>query len=246
MLKMTKQDRLAFALAEEVGTGQADALAAIRDAAIAASKTGEGKADAQAAHKAAGASLWPLVRDVAKVAEQAEGAAELDAATVGAVIKAVVLDALEGEPAAIKTIKAYTSTAVKAVKAVRAGTVRSWLTLEVGYSTDEVTGEVTEGPLSYEDARDVMRTDDQRKVKEAQQAVAKMVREIAGRDNGPRSAETRLKALESAADALLTLRNTAVTLDEGGKAKSKAAKAASELRQQQPSAPMQTEVSRAA
>lgn len=246
MLNLDRDSRLAYALAETLGTEQTETLGALREAALKASQAKAGKADALAAANKAAASLWPLVRDVAKAAETADGASELDAKTVGAVAAAVILDVLKGEEAAIKTVKSYTSTAKKAISAVRSGVVRSWLSLEVEMVADEVTGEMVEQPVSYEAAREAMRSDDQKRVKEARDVLTKMIAEITGRDNGPRSAATRIRALEAARDALQSIRDEAVRLDDAGKAASKAAAAASELRQQAPSAPMQTEVSRAA
>ncbi len=240
-MKITKTERLAFALITAMQTEQADTIARIvTEADRLSSIKGDAAKLKDAANDEAG-SLWDDVRNLAEAVY--EGGGELELKAVQAVFTALVVDALEGKEAALKTVKAYTSTGRACIKAVTSGTVKGWPVLKAAMI---VGGEEGEEAVSYADVRQLIKSSGQREVDAAKAELVKMIGEIAGKESSVRSSATRLAAITAIMELVRPERDAAVRLQDEAKPASKAAKAATAVRQQQPSAPMVTEVSRAA
>lgn len=242
-LNLDRASRLAIALVDSIATTEAGSLATLKQAAIEAATAKSGKDAANTESKDAGAKLWPLVRDVARMVDESEQAGELDTEQVQACFKAVVMDALEGEQAAIATCRTYTSTASKCIAAVRSRSVKGWPVLVESYDAGNPEAEAE--PIGHDGVRELLKSDEATRISGMVSDIGKMVRKIGGRENcKTRSFASRLAALEAIVEAVTPAYEAAVKADDAPKDKDKSPSEL--LKQRAPSVPMQTEVSQAA
>lgn len=229
MLNLDKTTRLQFAMIDRVSESNAATLTAIATAigAVQAAKDG---AKAANEDKAANIpTIWDGVLNIVEAVTNDEAAKDLDATQLGAVLSAVVQDALTGE--AVKTVKAYLSTGKKVVAAVKSGKNN----LHQFRTKIEGEGEAAkETPVSYEEARDILKSAEQKSLDKLSKDIAAMVGKIRGRENDVRSYESRSDDLLAIMSFLSPMVTKAEGAADAAKKTSKAAKAASELRQQQP------------
>ena len=228
-LNLDKTTRLQFAMIDRVSESNAATLTAIA-AAIGAVQAAKDGAKAANEDKAANIpTIWGGVLNIVEAVTNDEAAKDLDATQLGAVLSAVVQDALTGE--AVKTVKAYLSTGKKVVTAVKSGKNN----LHQFRTKIEGEGEAAkETPVSYEEARDILKSAEQKSLDKLSKDIAAMIGKIRGRENDVRSYESRSDDLLAIMSFLSPMVTKAEGAADAAKKNSKAAKAASELRQQQP------------
>lgn len=236
-MNLDKQTRLSIALIEATAANLGEVLARVTASAIALAGSKDAASSAREGGKDTAENLWSDVLQVARHVQ--ENAGEVAPETQKVVFAQVLLDALAGNDAAIKTVKSYTSTAKKAITAVNAGTVKGWPVLEAK-ATDN-----GDEPVTYAECRDLLKSASQKELDGLKKDIAKMVSEVCDRENSTRAAVTRKAELEQILELIRPIRDNAVREVDANKPKSKAAKAASDLQQQQPSAPMVTETVKA-
>ena len=228
-MNLDKTTRTQFAMIDRVAESQSATLTAIA-AAVAAVQAAKDGAKAANEDKAASIpTIWDGVLNIVEAVTTDESAADLDATQLGAVLSAVVQDALTGE--AVKTVKAYLSTGKKVVSAIKAGknNLHQFRTKIAG------EGQATkETPVSYEEARDILKSAEQKSLDKLSKDIAAMVGKIRGRENDVRSYESRSDDLLAVMSFLSPMVTKADGATEAAKKTSKAAQSASELRQQQP------------
>lgn len=240
MSNLDKTTRAQFAMIDRIAETSATTLAGIA-AAVTAVQTAKDGAKAANADKAASIpTIWDGVLNIVEAVIADEAAEQLDATHLGAVLSAVVQDALTGE--AVKTVKAYLSTGKKVVAAVKSGRNN----LHQFRTKIEGEGEAAEEtPVSYEEARDILKSTEQKVLDKLSKEISGMVGKLRGRENDIRTAAVREKDLQEIIAFLSPMVQKVEAAADAAKTTSKAAKAASELRQQQPSTAGTVEVVKA-
>lgn len=242
-LNLDKSTRIMFALVESTATAQAELLAKLRETALAVASDKTIASEANKAAKDGTSSLWGLSRDLTESIATDARAEELNAEQVGAVLSAVVGDALAGEDAAIKTVKAYVSTCRKVVTAVKAGKVQfHQLRTKMVKNGDSFE----EAEVTYDEARDMLKSSDQKAIDALYEAVVGELKTIRGRENDARPASARKADLEAILATVAGIAGTIKSEKEQQSAAAKMARGISSLRQQQPAGPMTTEVTKVA
>lgn len=196
--------------------------------------------DATDAKSEQGGSIWNEVLNIVEAITTDESAAELDAPQLGAVLSAVVQNALTGE--AVKTVKAYLSTGKKVLTAVKAGrnNIHQFRTKIEGEGEAAKVVEV-----GYEETRLILKSTEQKELDSAYKQIVGMLGKIRGRENDVRPASQRLADLDTIMQYLIPMTTKVAAAADAAKTSSKAAAAASELIQQQPSTAAVVEVAQA-
>ena len=240
MSNLDKTTRTQFAMIDRVAETNAETLAGIA-AAITAVQTAKDGAKAANADKAANIpTIWDGVLNIVEAVTNDEAAEQLDATQLGAVLSAVVQDALTGE--AVKTVKAYLSTGKKVVSAIKSGRNN----LHQFRTKIEGEGEAAkEAPVSYEEARDILKSAEQKSLDKLSKDIAAMIGKLRGRENDVRPYAQRADDLLAVMTFLSPMVQKVEAAADAAKTTSKAAKAASELRQQQPNTAGTVEVVKA-
>lgn len=228
-LNLDKTTRLQFAMIDRVTEANQTTLqniATLATALVTAKEVAKTCSDAKAQHTT---TIWDGVLNIVEAVTNDESANDLDATQLGAVLSAVVQDALTGE--AVKTVKAYLSTGKKVVTAVKSGKNN----LHQFRTKIEGEGEAAkETPVSYEEARDILKSAEQKSLDKLSKDIMATVGKIRGRENDVRSYESRSDDLLAIMSFLSPMATKVDAAADGAKKTSKAAKAASDLRQQQP------------
>lgn len=236
MSKFDKATRLQSDLADMLEANFKDTLTAI---AAEAERIAEGKAAAGVGRQQAedaGGTLWSSVLDLAEVTEQAEEARELDADQICDVLTVVlngalgqIKDAAKAEKAA-KSLKSYASTARKVTQAVRRGAL-NWHQTRTKLVIDREGEPGHEESVSYSEVRDMLKSAGQKEVDSFRKIASDLLAKIAGKENDPRKASTRVASLERVIEFLQPLADEAKRIKESSKKVTKAAKAANTARQ---------------
>lgn len=242
--KLDKTSRLQFELIDDIAETQTDTLNALRTAALSASEAGLKVKAANAEKKDAAPTVWGLTLAIAEAVAENDKAAELAPEKIVEVFSTVILDTLTGkievdgttfdlEPAQ-KTVKAYLSTGKKALNAVLSKQ-RNWHQFKTKLVAKG--DEMAEQGVTYDEVRDMLKSDGQKELDEVAANVIKMITKVRGKESDTRSVNTRMEALLRIL-AAVTPEHDAVKKADADKerttGKGRAAAAASELRQQQP------------
>ena len=240
-LNLDKTTITAFNMMTRVSEANAETLASIAAAATAANGANKAKAEAAKLNKDGNnPTIWDGVLNIVESVTNDEAAGQLDAVQLGSVLSAVIQNSLTGE--AVKTVKAYLSTGKKVLAAVKSGRNN----LHQFRTKIEGEGEAAkETPVSYEEARDILKSSEQKVLDKLSKEISGMVGKLRGRENDIRTAAAREKDLHEIIAFLSPMVQKVEVEADAAKTTSKAAKAASELRQQQPSTAGTVEVVKA-
>lgn len=235
---LDKQTRLSVALIDATAEKNAKLLETLKAEAIAVADAKAMGKEVREGTESHVSNLWDTVRTLAR--SVSDNAGELDASGQTIVLRSVILDALAGNDPAIASVKSYTSTACKAITQVAAKAI-NWHQLETKLVKVEGKQD-SEEAVTYAETRQLLKSTDQTAIDNAKREAVKLLSEIAGRENSTRAAATRLEEVQACIALLQPIRDRSVRETDAAKPASKAAKAAEDLKQQQPSAPMVTEV----
>ena len=214
--------RLKASLFDALKVEAADALAKLRTEAVALVTAGEAAATARAERDGKAGGAWEAVAKVTEAALELDAGQELDGAAIADVVRALVTDALDNEPAAVKTVKAYTGLAARVAVAVRDG----------AKPVTVLHGE--EGYAPHGDVRKALATDEWADLQHLHKELAGLLADIRGRENDRVSFATRTEALRELLAAVRPVRDGIVTTRDGLNPRSKAAAAAADVRQEAP------------
>lgn len=239
MLNLDKTSRLMVGIVEAVASNQADLLAKI-DAE--ASALAAAKQAATAARKEATEGepvLWASVAMLGESVTDAQGAEMLDGGQLCDIFAALITDAVKGGEAAVKSVKAYTSTAKSCIRAVKEGR-NNWHQFRT--KLVKQGDEMAEVPVPYKEVRDMLKSSGQKDLDAMCKAIEEDLRELRGRENDTRSVESRMADLQSIAELIAPMAAQVRAAREQNKPASKRAREVNSIRQQQPTGPMTTEV----
>jgi len=239
-MQLDKTSRIMFGIVEAISANRAELLAKIdaEASALAGIKQTASEASREA-RESASPALWTSVVELAESVTNAAGSEELDAAQRNVVFAALITDAVKGGEPAVKSVKAYTSTAKSCISAVTAGKL-NWH--QVRSKLVKEGDEMREASVTYKEVRDMLKSGGQKELDALCKQIETDLRELRGRENDTRSVDSRMADLRSLHDLIAPMAAKVREVREMAKSANKRAAAVNSLRQQQPAGPMTTEV----